>query len=186
MADSPCVRASIVQSRPDVLQFVIYVEEQTVLPQAKDRHGGVPQALPDVQQAPAEVSPHYDAARRKLSFAGVVLDSFVRRGHQKKILEAFQEDAEMNGGDWPPMIYDPLPGGCDDPDKRLQNAVYGLNNAIKQHAKIAAAHCWLPFSTNSEEHSIHWEIVRQVHQRNPRLRSSPGSLVCPSATSPGR
>jgi hypothetical protein len=92
----------------------------------------------------ASPRPHWDAARRELSFG----DRMVKRFHvpaknQEVILAAFQKN------NWPQSIDDPLADEFDiDPKIRLNDVVYRLNH--KQLARL------IRFHVNGHGNGVYW------------------------------
>jgi hypothetical protein len=105
------------------------------LGQVASRASSAPPTSPDTDGAPPvgqvaavppptipALKPHWDADRRELSYGGTVCKKY-RQGapNQTPILDVFEES------DWPSRIDDPLPGGHDNPQQRLADAIRGLN-----------------------------------------------------------
>ncbi len=69
--------------------------------------------------------PHWDAARRRLTYEGLLVKQFRGRpGTQEIILAVFEEEG------WPARIDDPLPPKDDmDPKTRVRNTLVRLNRA---------------------------------------------------------
>jgi hypothetical protein len=94
----------------------------------------------------ASPTPHWDAARRELSFG----DRMVKRFHvpaknQEMILTAFQKR------NWPEFIDDPLADDFDiDPKIRLNDVVYRLN-----HKQLAPA---IRFRVNGRGSGVYWSL----------------------------
>jgi hypothetical protein len=100
-----------------------------------------------LDQAHAEIRPHYDSARRVLSVGSRVVKEFRVPAHnQELILSAFEEEG------WPPHVDDPLPpnSGMDDA-KRLQHAIYRLN--LRQANRL------IRFEGNGKGTGIKWRWV---------------------------
>ncbi len=94
----------------------------------------------------ASPRPHWDAARRELSFG----DRMVKRFHvpaknQEVILAAFENNS------WPQSIDDPLSDEFGiDPKIRLNDVVYRLNN--KQLARV------IRFHVNGHGNGVYWSL----------------------------
>jgi hypothetical protein len=106
----------------------------------------------------AALKPHWDAARRELSFGGRMVKRFhVPARNQELILSAFEEEY------WPESIDDPLTDECDiDPKTRLNDAVYRLNR--KQLT------CLMRFHVNRHGSGVSWSLCD--HKTTPRYQSA--------------
>lgn len=155
MATSSRAQAAMIASHPNAFNSVIEVDEHTVVPDA-----GAWRLAAAGQAAVSDLSPRYVLDRRELWLGGFMLLHFSRSAeNQEPILKAFEEEREQNGGVWPAKIFDPLPGGCGDPAKRLQNAVYALNKGIIARAAAAGAPYSLQFCTDEMGQAVSWKIV---------------------------
>ncbi len=83
--------------------------------------------IPPAEPPEKKIIPHWDAVRHELRVGGLLVKQFkLPSPNQETILSAFEEEG------WPPQIDDPLPPHPDqDPKRRLQDALKGLNRAQK-------------------------------------------------------
>ncbi len=101
---------------------------ERVLQQAEKEHQRNETPAPD-DETPEDIVPEWDSVRHELRVGGLLVKQFkLPSPNQETILSAFEEEG------WPAQIDDPLPPHPDqDPKRRLQDALKGLNRAQKNH-----------------------------------------------------
>jgi hypothetical protein len=106
-----------------------------------------PRTSDESESAAAPRAPHWDAAKRVLSFAGRVVKQFKWHAiNQESVLAAFEEEG------WPARIDDPLsPQPEQDAKRRLSDTIKCLNR--KQKHRI------LHFRGDGTGEGVVWEVV---------------------------